>query len=363
MNLANYRTNILYINFNQDFTCISVGCTDGFKVFNAQPKFAEVFTQQMVGVGICEMLFCSSLVAVVGSGDHPSLSPRKLHIVNTKNNSTICELNFVTPILGVRMNKKRLVVVMETKIHIYDISTMKILHTIDTKPNPKGLCALSPQEENCYLVFPSSAETGNIVIFDALSLQPVSIVNAHKTPLAKLSFNQNGTLLATASNKGTVIRVFNILDPNKIYQFRRGTYPATVHSISFSLDSTLLCVSSDTGTVHIFKTDQSSLSANTMSQKQFNPVSMMSSYLPEMISDMWDTIPARSFATLKLPTGSMENLCTINKNNTMVMAVSADGLFFQYSMDPKVGGELKLSQENSILKSMKPPDDVALSSA
>lgn len=33
---------------------------------------------------IVEMLFCTSLVAVVGAGDKPSASPRRLQIVNTK---------------------------------------------------------------------------------------------------------------------------------------------------------------------------------------------------------------------------------------------------------------------------------------
>ena len=31
--------------------------------------------------------------------------------------------------------------------------------------------------------------------------------------------------------------------------------PATIYSLSFSLDSSLLCVSSDTGTIHIYKVD------------------------------------------------------------------------------------------------------------
>lgn len=36
------------------------------------------------------------------------------------------------------MNRKRLIVVLETEIYIYDISTMKLLHTIETGPNPNG---------------------------------------------------------------------------------------------------------------------------------------------------------------------------------------------------------------------------------
>ena len=52
--------------------------------------------------------------------------------------SVICELNFSSAILAVKLNRKRLVVVLEEKIHIYDISNMKTLHTIDTVPNAKG---------------------------------------------------------------------------------------------------------------------------------------------------------------------------------------------------------------------------------
>ncbi len=36
------------------------------------------------------------------------------------------------------MNRKRLVVVLEERLHIYDLATMKIVHTIETRPNPQG---------------------------------------------------------------------------------------------------------------------------------------------------------------------------------------------------------------------------------
>jgi hypothetical protein len=35
-------------------------------------------------IAICEMLFQTSLVALVGIGDEPTMSPRKLQITNTK---------------------------------------------------------------------------------------------------------------------------------------------------------------------------------------------------------------------------------------------------------------------------------------
>lgn len=54
--------------------------------------------------------------------------------------STICELTFPTTVLAVRMNRKRLVVILEDQIYLYDISNMKLLYTIETSPNPNGTC-------------------------------------------------------------------------------------------------------------------------------------------------------------------------------------------------------------------------------
>lgn len=36
------------------------------------------------GASICEMMFCSSLVATAGSGESSTTSPRRVNIINTK---------------------------------------------------------------------------------------------------------------------------------------------------------------------------------------------------------------------------------------------------------------------------------------
>ena len=60
-------------------------------------------------------------------------------------------------------------------------------------------------------------------------------------------------MLATSSDKGTVIRVWGIPGSEKLYQFRRGTREARIYSMNFNIMSTLLAVSSAHDTVHIFK--------------------------------------------------------------------------------------------------------------
>jgi hypothetical protein len=52
----------------------------------------------------------------------------------------ICELLFPSSILSVKLNRKTLVIVLEVEIYIYDISNMRLLHIIETTPNPEGEC-------------------------------------------------------------------------------------------------------------------------------------------------------------------------------------------------------------------------------
>ena len=101
---------------------------------------------------------------------------------------------------------------LEEQVHIYDISTMKSLHVIDIPSNPKGLVALSPSLENPYLVYPANLVTGKVNIFDAVTLQDVNIVHAHKMPVTCLSLNYDGDKLATASEKASIFASFLLFD-------------------------------------------------------------------------------------------------------------------------------------------------------
>eukprot|EP01137_Pigoraptor_chileana_P021947 Opistho-2@86306 len=310
-------------------------------MYNCEP-FGKCYSKFEGGTGVVEMLFCTSLVAIVGAGEQPAFSPRRLQIANTKRQSTICELNFVNTVLAVKMNRKRLVVVLEDRIHVYDITNMKLLHTVETPPNQRGVCALSPNSENNFLAYPYSQTPGdkNTLIFDALNLQAVTLFQAHKTPLSSMAFNYTGTLLATSSEKGTVIRVFSVPDGAKLYQFRRGTYPATVYSMAFNQASTLLAVSSDTDTVHIFKLDQGA-------QPRRKSASGLAAYIPEMLSEMWE--PQRDFAHLKLPSQGVLNICALSSTTPQVMIVTSDGYFYQYNINMQEGGECALLRQYSIL--------------
>jgi autophagy-related protein 18 len=144
----------------------------------------------------------------------------------------------------------------------------------------KAICALSPSSERNYMAYPQPSKqppqqysqpahapptadylppsTGELLIFDANKLEALNVIEAHHTTLSCAAINNSGTMVATASEKGTIIRVFDVPDGNKLFQFRRGSLPAQIFCMSFNATSSLLSVSSATETIHIFKLEKNS---------------------------------------------------------------------------------------------------------
>ncbi|KAJ7738695.1 WD40 repeat-like protein [Mycena olivaceomarginata] len=252
---------ILFANFNQDYSCVSVGTRKGYSTKNCDP-FGRVYTQNDGARGIVEMLFCTSLIALVGAPDTgPGSSPRKLQIVNTKPQSMICELLFPSSILAVKLNRKTLIIVLETEIYVYDISNMRLLHVIETVPNPEAYPAPLPSPAKTTSTSSSNSNAnldagtgcGDVMLFSTRALAPANIVRAHRSPLAVMALSASGGLLATASGKGTVIRVFATPSLDKLYQFRHGTRETSIYSLAFNGAGTLLAAGSEHGTVHLWR--------------------------------------------------------------------------------------------------------------
>jgi autophagy-related protein 18 len=236
---------------------------------------------------------------------------------------------------------------------------MKLLHTIkDTPPNPNGLCALSANSDNCYLAYPANNANGEVHIFDAQNLQNKIIIAAHDNPLAAVAFDSNGLKIATASEKGTVIRVFNVLDALCIYEFRRGyARCVTIYSLSFSADSLFLCASSNTETVHIFKLEDLTEVRNQeepqgllgyISNYGRKALAQSASYWPS-VADMMNQW--RSFAIARLPllSGS-RNVCAVANIQKIprVLIASADGYLYIYDLNVNEGGDCTLIKQHRL---------------
>lgn len=296
-----------FISFNQDLTCVAVGTSSGYRIFNCKPSFRKAYQfKKNEAIGIVEMLYLTLLLAIVGLGEATGSLPRKLRIINIKTLLTICDLVFPSTILQVKLTRSRLIVLLEEQIYIYDITNMNFLHTIETSPNAGGLCSIS--NESClannysFLAYPSPPKTithesllvngvntnggansvqnniqlvsaspnrvGDVIIFDLELLQPISVIEAHKLALAAIALSKDGSLLATASDKGTIVRVFSVETGVKLYQFRRGTYLTKIYSLSILSDNKYVVATSSSETVHIFRLGEEESLENKQRRKR-----------------------------------------------------------------------------------------------
>ena len=300
--IVNAASQVNCVTFNQDASCVALGLNIGYRIYSCKPDIIKCsHARREDSVGIVEMLYRTSLVAVVGLGEEVGSLPRKLKILNTKRQTTICDLIFPSTILLVKLSRQRMIVLLEEQIYIYDIRNMELLHTIETSPNLNLLCALSEDlgtngDGLSLLAYPSPPKTithesllvngintnggsqsaqnniqsvsnapnrvGDAIIFDLVSLQPLAVIEAHKSALSAMCLSKDGSLLATASDKGTIVRVFNVHTGVKLYQFRRGTYPTKIFSISFSNDNKYIVATSASETVHVFRLGENELLAN-----------------------------------------------------------------------------------------------------
>jgi len=359
---------INFINFNQDCSSLAIGTKTGYKLFslNSVDKLDLIYESACRDVTIVERLFSSSLLALVSQS-----SPRRLRVCHFKKGTEICQYSYSNTILAVKLNRARLVVCLEESLYIHNIRDMKVLHTIrDTPANPRGLCSLSINSDNCYLAYPGSTTTGEVQLFDAFNLQAKLMIPAHDSPLAAIAFNPSGNKLATASERGTVIRIFSVQDGTRLMEFRRGVKRcAHVYSLAFSQESDFLALSSNTETIHIFKLDQQQQSDTSIDQRQqaiqqqqqqqqqqedgswmgylSKAVTASASYLPAQVTDTLNQ--SRAFATVTVPSAGLPNIVTIASlsRQTRLMLASADGYFYIYNI-PEAGGDCVMVKQHRI---------------
>ena len=75
---------------------------------------------------------------------------------------------------------------------------------------------------------------------------------AQEDYISYISLNNDGTLLATANEKGTIIKIHSCKNGNLLSQFYRGKEKAEINCICFDKLNNFLAVTSDRGTVHIW---------------------------------------------------------------------------------------------------------------
>lgn len=150
---------------------------------------------------------------------------------------------------------------------------MRPINIIHTGSNERGLCALAAGSLlGCWLLACPAVSAGAVRVHggsspgssapesalqDSANLGSTNhVFQAHRTQLAALAFNPQGTLLATASEKGTVVRLFRAADGQLLQQLRRGTQTSLISCIAIRADDRFAAIASSSETIHIFLLQQ-----------------------------------------------------------------------------------------------------------
>lgn len=286
----------------------------------------------------------------VGSGIERNLSSNKVMVWDDNLFKYTSELSLRSEVRAVRLRNDKFVVVMMQKIHVYAFKGLKLLHIIETYMNEKGLCEVSQLSGSMVLVC-LGLRKGEVRV-EHYGLSKNRFIFAHDSRIACLALTNDGRLLATASTKGTLVRVFNTLDGLLLREVRRGSMRADIYSLAFSSTAQWLAVSSDKGTVHVFslKVDSGSpgigRSNSTKSSSITSAVSNLSfikGMLPGYFSSEW------SVAQFRLPEGSEYIVGFGHQKNTVVI-VGMNGSFFRCQFDPDSGGEMKQLEFYNVFK-------------
>lgn len=322
--ISSYReaatnSSLLTCAFNQDGGCLAIGTTSGFSVHNLHPQYAVSVKRELSGgVGLVEMLFRCNLMVLVGGGPSPLAPPHRVLIHDDHVNKPIGELSFRQVVLAARLRKDAIAVALRDRVYVYHLADLTLRDKIYTSDNPHGLLCVSTQIQDMVVACPS-VTTGHVrvelygmrktvvrfvgfhindarcrskVVVDPQRIHQANhqpcvrlcinfqLMEAHESQLRALALTADGSLLATASEKGTVIRVWDVASAACVRDFRRGVERANITCLSWSWDHAWLCCTSDKGTAHVFAaTDNNSTKEGVEEKKHTDSVSSMAHML------------------------------------------------------------------------------------
>lgn len=219
---------------------------------------------------------CGKSLALVGAAP----LERRRAVVWTEEESGVWRAeairDFDGEIRAITLTSGALVVLTEASVHAFARKNYEGLFVSKAGQGQGSLSLLAvagdcgnDQSSALVAAYPSPEKEGDVMV-EGLESRRIS-VNAHDSRLAALALGGQGTLLATASEKGTVIRVFDAITGSFLAVFRRGSSPATISSLAFSpirarstgvggargegKSSYFLAVTSTSQTVHLFQVE------------------------------------------------------------------------------------------------------------
>ena len=335
---------VLYLTFNQDGSCFCIGTENGFFVYNTYPLKLSCKREMGGGIAIIEMLYRSNIIALVGGGNSPKFDENKVIIWDDSQCRISVEISLTYPVHNVKLKKNKIFIIGETEIDVFNFGNNFLkIDSINTCQNKNGIFGISLDSKSYIISYP--IDIGKIAIknYDIKSNENYQIkeIKAHQSEIVALVLNNDGSLVASASKQGTIIRIYQTMDGVLIQELRRGSKSSEIYSLIFDSKSQYLACSSNKGTIHIFnvKNEQSVV----QNQKSiFGTITSFFGIKSEYLNSEW------SFAQYRLDYKGKNVISFFNEDSIIVL--TSDGKYYLGEFNTNIGGEFTTSIEKDFIQ-------------
>lgn len=114
---------------------------------------------------MAQLLYRSNVTALVGGGLNPKYPLNKVMIWDDRRQRVSGEMTFRSEIKSIRIRLKHVVVALENKLFIYELSCLRLIHSLDTLVNPRGLLSVNTSLETSSIVAFPGETTGQVGIY------------------------------------------------------------------------------------------------------------------------------------------------------------------------------------------------------
>ena len=253
--MSDGASGINWVSISRDGSAFGLALDHSIRVYQTDPlkrKYLKDFASYRI-----------ERTAVVGDGSlvafTASLMERyeevveKVFVWNTQLDESQCQLDFKEPIRSIALTYNFLLVILEQSTVVYDLEKCQTQGEMVTSMNPHGAGDLITSEGS--LIAVCGLQPGKVSINDLTGGSRPVVFQAHQHPINLIRFSPDGAIVATASDMGTLIRLFDSVTGSHLCVFRRGTIPSRVLSVCFSPGNSELIAVSESGTVHLFDGD------------------------------------------------------------------------------------------------------------
>lgn len=146
--------------------------------------------------------------------------------------------------------KDQIIIASKRKVYIYNINDYQLIKNFN-------ICSYSLQYgyTNTNLILSHAlldhSYIGKIMLRVGEKNQ---LISAHKNNIQLIAISNKNNTIATCSDKGDIIKLFNITNGNLINEYRRGTFISTITYLGFSDNDNWLLCGTYNGSMHFFNT-------------------------------------------------------------------------------------------------------------